>query len=280
VNEVQRFVFEGVGIRGALVRLDETWRNVRAQHDYPHEIERLLGESVAATVLLATGLKGTPAISMQLEGNGPVKLLLTQCTGELRVRGLAHWRADRTGPLLGGGKLAVNLEGNEPGRWFQGIVPLVSHDLNECLESYFQRSEQLPTRLVLAGGDERVAGLMLQHLPGNEFDSEAFNALGAVAATVGENELNEEPAERLLPRLFAERTIRLFRARAVLHDCRCTAQYLARVVRMLGREELDGLIAEQGRIEVTCEFCNRSFRYERDDVDAVLRGEAPDFAMH
>lgn len=280
MNEVRRFVFEGAGIRGALVRLEETWRSVLAHHDYPREIEQLLGQSVAATVLLATGLKGTPAVSMQLQGDGPVTLLLTQCTGELRVRALAQWRSDRSGPLLGRGRLAVHLEGDEPGRWFQGIVPLVSRDLNECLESYFYQSEQLPTRLVLAGRDERVAGLLLQRLPTAEFDRDAFVALGELATELDEHAFDREPAERLLPQLFPEHTIRLFKARQVVHDCRCTAQYLARIVRMLGPEEIESLLAERDRVDVTCEFCNRLFRYERGDIAAVLRGEAPELPLH
>jgi molecular chaperone Hsp33 len=280
LNEVQKFVLEGAGIRGALVRLEETWHNALVQHGYPRDVEQLLGESMAATVLLATGLKGTPAVSIQLQSDGPVKLLLTQCSGALQVRGLAQWREEGAGRLLGQGRLVVNLEGSEPGRWFQGIVPLVSERLSTCLETYFYQSEQLPTRLVLRGGGQRIAGLLLQRLPGEEFDSRVFDTLAGLAATLGDAELAEQPAEHLLTRLFSEHMIRLFQARPVLYDCRCTAEYLARVVRMLGRDELDGLLAEQGQVELTCEFCNRLFRYQRPDIEAILRGATPEALLH
>ncbi|MEE8093668.1 MAG: Hsp33 family molecular chaperone HslO, partial [Gammaproteobacteria bacterium] len=111
MNEVQNFLFEGLGIRGSIVRLAETWRQVLAQHHYPDSLRQLLGESLAATVLLTTGLKGTPKVSLQLQGEGPVKLLLIQCSSELKVRGMAQWReASADEPLLGQGRLTVNLD--------------------------------------------------------------------------------------------------------------------------------------------------------------------------
>jgi len=114
MNEVQTFVFEHLSIRGAIVRLGETWQQVVAQHHYPEELRRLLGEGVAATVLLATGFKARPRISLQLQGEGPIKLLLVQCSSDLEVRGMAQWRSERQDePLLGAGRLAVNLDMGE-----------------------------------------------------------------------------------------------------------------------------------------------------------------------
>jgi len=281
MNEVQNFVFEDLGIRGSLVRLEETWRDVIAEHDYPDNVRRLLGEGVAATVLMTTGLKGSPKVSLQLQGDGPLRLLLIQCSGELQVRGMAQWRdASKDKALLGEGRLPVNLDAGGPGRIFQGIVPLVSNEIDSCLEAYFRQSEQLPTRLVLRTTEERVAGLILQALPQNDPGDETFETAVAMAATVSAEELGELPAKRLLPRLFDGFAIRLFKARPVSHDCRCTPTHLAGVVRMLGAGELDDLLAERGEVELTCEFCNRVFQYDETDIQTILSGHTPGEVLH
>jgi molecular chaperone Hsp33 len=275
VNEVQTFVLEDSGIRGALVRLDETWRQVIAAHDYPPEIRTLLGEGVVATLLLASGLKTTPNVSLQLQGEGSLKLLLIQCTDGQRVRGMASFKPALEGtPLLGGGRLVVNLDTGKPNGFFQGIVPLTSAKLDECLQSYFAQSEQLETRLVLRNDEQRVAGLLLQVLPGHgeERAVDAFETAAACAATVSVDELTGLAAEELLPKLFAGQSIRLFAAKPVAHDCRCTPERLAGVVRMLGLDEVKTLLAEQGHVELKCEFCNRAFRYDDVQVDAIMRG--------
>jgi len=281
LNEVQTFVFEDLNIRGAIVRLEETWQQVVAQHHYPEALQRLLGEGVAATVLLATGLKGHPRLSLQLQGDGPVKLLVVQCSGRFEVRGMAQWRGSRQHEaLLGTGRLAVNIDTGPQGLQMQGIVPLVGDGLDNCLEAYFRQSEQLPTRLYLRSVDNRVAGMLLQALPATEPDTDTFETVTALAATVTAEELAGLPAETLLERLFGAYTVRLFSASPVAHDCRCTADYLARIIRMLGAAELDDLLREIGHVEITCEFCNHSFRYDDAQVTAILAGNAPRQPMH
>ncbi len=281
MNEVQNFMFEGLGIRGAIVRLEETWRQVLAQHHYPARLQKLLGEGVAATVLLTTGLRGTPKISLQLQGEGPVKLLLIQCSPELKVRGMAQWRdASDEESLLGEGRLSVNLETGEDSQIFQGIVPLVGTELDACLEEYFRQSEQLPTRLTLASTESGVAGLLLQALPSHDPTDDTFDTAAALAATVSAQALSELPADRLLTRLFSDYEIRLYEPRSVTHDCRCTPEHLAGVVRMLGADELASLIEGNGEVELTCEFCNRTFNYDAEAVAAILDGTSADQTLH
>ena len=263
------------------MRLEETWQQVLAQHHYPETLRQLLGEGVAATVLLATGLKGHPRVSLQLQGDGRVKLLLVQCSSELEVRGMAHVREGREDePLLGVGRLAVNLDPGESGRQFQGIVPLVGPDLHACLEAYFAQSEQLPTRLYLFSDDAHAAGLLLQTLPGADEPREDFETVAALATTVTALEIAERPAADLLEQVFADYTLRLFRPRPVSHDCRCTPEYLARIVRMLGAAEVEGLLRERGHVELTCEFCNRAFRYDDGQIEAIFAGRAPSQPLH
>jgi molecular chaperone Hsp33 len=284
MNEIQTFVLEDSGIRGALVRLKETWQQVVAAHEYPPAVRMLLGEGVVSTLLLASGLKTTPRVSLQLQGEGRLKLLLVQCTDGHRVRGMAAVKpGDESAPLLGEGRLVVNLDTGKPNGFFQGIVPLTSAKLDECLESYFAQSEQLETRLVLRSDGEHVAGLLLQTLPGHgeERAADAFDTAAACAATVSVGELTGLAAEDLLPKLFAGQSIRLFAARPVAHDCRCTPERLAGVVRMLGPDEVKSLLAEQGHVELKCEFCNRAFRYDDAQVDAIMRGSPqPSSAVH
>ena len=279
MNELQTFLFEHHGIRGALVRLTETWQQIVAQHRYPAEVRDLLADGVAATALLASGLKSRPKVSLQLQGSGPVRLLVIQCSANLEVRGMAQWRPYARGDaMLGEGRLTVNLDTGA--RVFQGIVPLAGVRLDACLEAYFAQSEQLPTRVVLAGTAASAAGLLVQALPGRDRDGAVFEHVAALAKTVTARELNVEPASALLPRVFDGYAIRLFRPRPVLHDCRCTPEHLARVARMLGAEELESLLDDVGCVELTCEFCNRAFRYGAADVAAILRGEAPELSLH
>jgi molecular chaperone Hsp33 len=281
MNEVQSFLLEGRGIRGALVRLEETWQQVVAQHNYPADLRRLLGESIAATVLLASSMKAGPRVSLQLQGDGALKLLLIQCSEELRVRGMAQCETRLRGEaLLGEGRLAVNVDTRGPNGFFQGIVPLVSPRLDACLEAYFLQSEQLATRLILRGTERRVAGLLLQALPGQEPEEDAFRDAAMLAQTVSTDELTDSAAAALLPKLFDRYDVRLFDARPVLHDCRCTPTHLAGIVRLLGEDELAGLLGDPGWVELTCEFCNRSFRYDDEDIAAILRGESPGHVLH
>jgi molecular chaperone Hsp33 len=187
---------------------------------------------------------------------------------------MASFKTALEPPLLGTGRLVINLDTGKPNGFFQGIVPLTSEKLDECLESYFVQSEQLATRLILRGDDQRIAGLLLQVLPGRgeERGVEAFEAAAACAATATPTELTSLPAEQLLPKLFVDQSIRLFKAKPVTHDCRCTPERLAGVVQMLGGEEVKSLLAEQGHVELKCEFCNRAFRYDDRQVDAIMRG--------
>jgi molecular chaperone Hsp33 len=280
-NEVQGFVLEHHGIRGSLVRLNETWANIIALHGYPARVRNILGQGVAATVLLATGLKGKPKVSMQLQGQGPVSLLVIQCSRELRVRGMVQWRdAAADEPMLSDGRLSVMLDTADERGIFQGIVPLVSSEIDACLEAYFRQSEQLPTHLISAADERSVAGLMLQALPGYEHDSERLERAAAEARQIEVGALHSEAAEALLPAIFPEETIRLFASRPVLHDCRCTPEHLAGIARMLGADELNSILAERGNVELTCEFCNRAFSYDADDVATIVTGGTPQATMH
>ncbi len=280
MNETQSFVFEHHGIRGGIVRLRETWLQTIAQHNYNEAVRELLGEAVAATVLLGAALKDQPKISLQLQSDGALRLLVVQCSGELRVRGMAqHDRERAANPLLAHGRLSVHIDTGKKHGHFQGIVPLVGDRISECLEAYFRQSEQLPTRMILFSDRERASGLVLQMLPGADSHAE-FETACALAATLQRSELEKTDSRALLTRLFSGYDIRVFRPREVTHDCRCTPEHLAGITRMLGQEELESILTERGNVELTCEFCNRAFCYSREQVSAILRGETPEAELH
>jgi molecular chaperone Hsp33 len=227
---------------------------------------------------MGVGLKGGTRVSMQLQGDGPVGLLVTQCSEDLKVRGMAHWRGSltRDDQLLGSGRMAVTLDPGKGRERYQGIVPLESGSLRGCLEAYFRQSEQLSTRLLLqTNGGDGVAGLLLQALPGARDDG-SFQKLAARADGIGPAALGTVPVEQLLGQVFPGELIRLFEPRVVAHDCRCTPAHLASVLRMLGREEVESILQEQGQVELNCEFCNKSFGYEPELARSLLEpGASP-----
>ena len=175
---LHRFVFEHYPIRGHLVHLDAAWRALIEHRDYPEAIRDLLGEAVAASLLLAATIKFDGVLSLQLQGDGSVHLLLAQCTSGLGVRGLARYREERAaagrrrrsrvrvGDLIGAGNLTVTLETDDGAQRYQGIVPISGERLAESLQGYFENSEQLPTRLWLYADAQGASGMLLQRLPG------------------------------------------------------------------------------------------------------------------
>ncbi|HEY7739727.1 MAG TPA: Hsp33 family molecular chaperone HslO [Steroidobacteraceae bacterium] len=280
---LHRFLFEELAVRGHLVRLDASWRAAIEHHDYPRPVSDALGEAMAASVLMAGALKFEGRLSLQLESPGPLKLLLAQCTHRHAIRGVARHDpaiADLAPPagLFGSGQLAVTIEQPEGDR-YQGMVPLAGLPLAGSLEQYFERSEQLPSRLVLAATPERAAGLLLQRVAvGDEGEREmaddAWTRIGLLAATLRPAELLEMPCRELLGKLFPEDDIRLFEGSPVWFQCSCSRERVAGILQALGGEEVSALLAERGDVEVRCEFCNRAWRFDAVDV-AGLFSTAP-----
>jgi molecular chaperone Hsp33 len=270
---LQPFLFEHAAVRGGLVTLDATWRAVLENRDYPPPVRDLLGETMAAAALLSATLKYSGSMIMQMQGDGPIPLLVVECTSELVLRGLAHWKDSlREGPLselVGPGRFAITLDPREGRRTYQGIVDLAGESVAAVLEHYMLRSEQLDTRLWLAAGEERAVGMLLQHLPGTpSSDHDLWNRAVTLGATLTRSELLLlacTPRE-LLRRLFHEEDVRVFDTRPVCFGCSCSRERVEAMLRMLGRDEVRSIVAERGAVEVHCEFCNR--RYGFDAVDA------------
>ena len=280
-DTLQRFLFEHAPIRGEVAHLDATWRAVLERHDYPPALRTVLGELMAAGALLMATLKFEGAIILQLQGTGPVKLIVAECTSEQTLRATAKWDGeldDDAGlaELLGSGRFAITLAPGEGKQSYQGVVEIDPAGVAASLEQYMQRSEQLDTRLWLAADVGHAAGLLLQKLPEVEdADGDSWNRATTLAETVTADELLALPAQRLLHRLYHQEDVRLYDPRPVSFRCSCSPDRVGAMLRMLGLAEVRSILEERDTVEVTCEFCNRTYRYDKVDAEQLFASSHP-----
>lgn len=279
-DSLQRFIFEHAPIRGELVQLAATWQAVTERHDYPAPLRRVLGELMAAAALLSATLKFDGTLILQLHGSGPVKLIVVECSAERAMRATAKWEGDIAEgglrSLLGDGRFVINLMPASGQQGYQGVVGLDGDSVSAVLEHYMTASEQVPTRLWLACDDSRAAGLLIQKLPDRESaDSDAWPRAEHLAGTVRGEELLGVAPQTMLHRLFHEEDLRVFEPQPVYFRCSCTRERVVGMLRMLGRDEVRGVIAERGEIEVRCEFCNRRYAFDAVDSEQIFAAPAP-----
>jgi molecular chaperone Hsp33 len=279
---LHRFMLERAGVRGVLVRLADSWHEVAGRADYPPAVRELLGQSLTASALLTGQIKFDGALSLELKSRGDLRLLFTECTDAGRLRGLArHDEEAEFGPDIDlsaqpGATLAITIGNVETGSRYQGLVDLDRPDLASALEGYFERSEQLPAHLVLAVGAQGTAGLLLQKLPGEggidlQSDADGWDRVQHLTATLTESELLELPAQDLLYRLYHEERVRLFEPSDLGFGCSCSAQRVEAMLRALGIDEAKAALdANDGVVEVTCEFCASQYRYDPVDIERVF----------
>jgi molecular chaperone Hsp33 len=309
MSELHKFIFEGLPVRGMLVRLTEGWRDLLARRAagagaYPEPVRRLLGEMTAAAALMHANIKFDGALILQVFGDGPVKLAVAEVQPDFAFRATAKVvgavsddaRLEAMLNVHGQGRCAITLDprrrlpGQQP---YQGVVPLHGdareplQDVAPVLEHYMLQSEQLDTRLVLAADDRVAAGLLIQRLPvqgegnlggrRNEDEiglSEAFRRIAMLAATLQRDELLTLDADSLLRRLFWQEPLRRFAPQAgedgPRFACTCSRDKVSAMLRGLGRAEADDIVREQGRIEVACDFCGQHYHFDGIDVAGVF----------
>ncbi|MFM7848254.1 MAG: Hsp33 family molecular chaperone HslO [Rubrivivax sp.] len=311
MGELHKFLFDGLPVRGMLVRLTDSWRELLARRDpahggagaYPVPVRRLLGEMAAAGVLMQANIKFNGALVLQMQGDGPVRLAVAEARPDLGFRVTASVQGDvpegaGLQALLnvhGKGRCAITLDPQDrlPGQQpYQGVVPLHGdrreplQELSQVLEHYMLQSEQLDTRLLLAADDEVAAGMLIQRLPvqgqgnlggpggrRNEDDiglSEGFNRIAHLAATLTREELLGLDADTVLRRLFWEERVLRFEPQVPRFSCTCSRQRVGGMLRSLGRQEVDSILAELGQVEVGCEFCGRQYRFDAVDVGELF----------
>lgn len=274
-DTLQRFIFEHAPIRGEMVQLAASWQAVTERHDYPAPLRQILGELMAAGALLAATLKFDGTLILQMHGSGPVKLVVVECTSDHAMRATAKWEGEipegNLRALLGSGRFAISLVPESGQQSYQGVVDLNTDSIAAALEHYMANSEQIATRLWLACDETRAAGLLLQKLPERESaDADAWPRAEHLAATVKPGELLTLTPNQLLHRLFHEEDLRIFEPRPVFFRCSCSRDRVVGMLRMLGPDEVRGVIAERGEVEVRCEFCNRRYAFDAVDSEEVF----------
>ncbi|MGR6807529.1 Hsp33 family molecular chaperone HslO [Sphaerotilus natans] len=303
-GELHKFIFEGLPVRGVLVRLTGAWTEMLARRQgaggYPAPVQQLLGEMSAAATLMQANIKFNGALVLQIQGDGPVKLAVAEAQPDLTVRATAKVVGDVPVEASLKSMLDANRQGRcvitldpkdrQPGQQpYQGVVPLHGEhgepmqQLSEVLEHYMLQSEQLETRLILAADDQVAAGLLIQRLPlegaGNlevrSEDEEArlhegYNRIAHLAATLKREELLSLDTPTILRRLFWEEDLRLFEPQTPRFGCTCSRERVARMLVGLGREEVDSVIAERGEIEVGCDFCGAKYAFDSIDASALF----------
>jgi molecular chaperone Hsp33 len=274
------------------VRLSRAWLALREHQDYPPAVQQLLGEAVGAVVLLAATLKFDGILTLQLQGKGLVNLLVAQCTHDFKVRGMARHDplpgldAESAGfrSLAGDGQIIVTVESADRGSSYQGVVPITGDSLAESLEAYFVQSEQLPTRVLLAASPGVVAGMLVQRIAGVGGKQpatdpaaleEAWMKADHAMQTLTPEQLLVDDIEQRLVRMFGDDQVRAFSGHDVKFECRCSRERVANVLRSLGQEEVRSVIAEQGAVTVTCEFCQKPYRFDPIDAEQLFVDPAP-----
>lgn len=289
-DQLQRFLIEHTCVRGQWVHLDATWRAVLERHDYPPALQQVLGELMAAASLLSSTLKFSGAMVLQIQGSGPVRLVVVECTSGQTMRATAKWEGDLNGSfreLVGDGRFAITIAQEDARQNYQGIVELKGDTVAQVLEHYMGTSEQLETRLWLASDARRSAGLMLQRLPAAEGqgdeDPDAWNRACRLAETVTSDELLQLDSTRLLHRLYHQETVRVFEPGVMSFRCSCSRERVVNMLRMLGPDEVHSILKERPQIEVHCEFCNRRYTFDAVDAEQLFAAQhvsAPGATRH
>lgn len=279
-DTLQRFLFDHAPVRGACVQLDATWQAILERHSYPQPVRDLLGEMMASIVLLASTLKMKGKMSLQLQGDGPVKLMMVECTDGRALRGIAQ--CDDHVPselqdLIGNGRMVITLEPDESKERYQSIVNLHGQSLADALGDYLIRSEQLDTRLWLSADGQYAGGLLIQKLPSEWHEEELalWERVFHLSATIKSEEMLHLPQQEIIHRLYHEEDVRVFEEEPICFRCTCSRERVANMLRTLGYDEVHDILQEQGEIRVACEFCNQKYEFDRVDAEQLFAADIP-----
>ncbi|WP_017350007.1 Hsp33 family molecular chaperone HslO [Pantoea sp. A4] len=274
-DQLHRFLFENVAVRGELVNASNTWQDIVKGHDYPAAVEKLMGELLTATSLLTATLKFEGDITVQLQGDGPLSLAVINGNNNQEMRGVARLREGAEiaegaslKEMVGSGYLAITISPLK-GERYQGVVGLEGETLAACLEDYFMRSEQLPTRLFIRTSEKGAAGILLQVLPAQEPNPDDFTHLATLTETIKSEELIELPATDVLWRLYHQEEASVFDPQPVIYKCTCSRERCGEVLSTLAQSEVDEIIEEDGHIDMHCDYCGTHYVYDAVDIAAI-----------
>jgi len=275
---LNRYLFDGMHVRGELVQLNKTYQDIVALHDYSQGVSELLGELVAATCLLTATLKFEGEIAVQLQGDGPIGYLAVNGNHNQEMRAIARIAEDATGSglkeLVGKGTMVITIRPDK-GEPYQGVVALEKDTLAGCLAHYFEVSEQIPTTIWLFVDEEnkQVAGSLIQLLPdGDDKDKQLsdYEHLCQITNTIKSEEIFTLNAEDLLYRLYHQEEVRLFDPQAVTYKCSCSEEKCLNAIAQVEASELNSIIAEQGKVSMTCDYCRTTYDFDEKKLALFL----------
>lgn len=290
----QRFIFDERDVRGELVSLERSYAEVLAKHPYPQPVAQLLGELMAAASLLVGALKFDGLLILQARSEGPIPLLMIECSSDREIRGLARYDAEQIeagaslSDLMPDGQLALTIDPAQ-GQRYQGIVDLDGKDLSECFTNYFVMSQQVGTRFWLNADGQRARGLLLQQLPADrqkddDERAESWQHVTALASTLKAEELLGLDNETVLHRLYHEEAVRLFDVQSLRFHCSCSRDRSGNALVSLGQDDALALAAEHGgSIEIDCQFCNQRYLFDETEIAQLFAGggvESPSDTRH
>lgn len=278
-DQSQRFLFVDADVRGEIVRLNRSYTDTVKNHAYPSAVSQLLGEFLAAAALLGSTIKFDGRLVLQVRGSGELNLIMSECTSDGAIRGIARFQQPPQQSdfqaLTGDGVLVMTVDSKhaEP---YQGIVSLEGGSLASALETYFAQSEQLQSWFYFAVNAEQACGFMLQQLPASrqinvDERSATWEHLLTLAQTLTADELHSLDNQTLLHRLYHQEQVELFDPRDFYYRCSCSRERTARALVSIGREEVESIIAEQGAVNISCEFCGTDYHFEADEISLLLQ---------
>lgn len=279
-DQLHRYLFENYSVRGELVTVSETYQQILTNHAYPLPVQHLLGELLVATSLLTATLKFDGDITVQLQGDGPLKLAVINGNNRQEMRGVARVVGDIAADstlhqMLGKGIMVITISPAE-GERYQGIVSLDGATLAECLEGYFHQSEQLPTRLFIRTGEAEgkpiASGILLQVLPTQEGNLDEFDHLVQLTATIKNNELFNLPAHEVLYRLYHQEEVTVYEPQTVTFHCTCSRQRCADALMTLPATEISEMLDQDGNIDMHCDYCGNHYLFDAVDIASVYQG--------
>ncbi|MHA7848969.1 Hsp33 family molecular chaperone HslO [Serratia sp. D1N4] len=279
-DQLHRYLFENYAVRGELVTVNETYQQILTNHDYPAPVQQLLGELLVATSLLTATLKFDGDITVQLQGDGPLKLAVINGNNRQEMRGVARVEGpivegNTLHQMLGNGIMVITISPTE-GERYQGVVGLEGETLAACLEGYFRQSEQLPTRLFIRTGESSgkpvASGMLLQVLPAQDGNADDFDHLVQLTATIKNEELFNLPANEVLYRLYHQEEVTLYEPQDVTFRCTCSRQRCADALITLPAEEVTNMLEQDGNIDMHCDYCGNHYLFDAVDIAALYSG--------
>lgn len=279
---LHRYLFDDMHVRGELVQLHNTYKDIVALHDYPQGVSELLGELVAATCLLTATLKFEGEIAVQLQGDGPIGYLAVNGNHNQKMRGIARQTEEANGSglreLIGKGTMVITIRPTH-GEAYQGVVALEKETLADCLAHYFEVSEQIPTKIWLFTNEstKQVAGSLIQLLPDGEDKEQQvadYEHLCQLTNTIKSEEVFSLEAEELLYRLYHQEKVRLFEPQNVEYQCSCSEEKCLNAIAQVQPTELKDILEEQGKVSMTCDYCRTTYDFDETKLSIFFNEDS------